>query len=185
MESVKLKLCNHLFQLTHQFKLKVSQTEIKLFSIQPGFKNAMMTLWNKWRFCDWMNMVFFWHFTFSNKSRFKLPHSCICGSLNQVTAVKTKFKAIARALTESSTPRTCGQLWLSLDVTVDTSVAPKLNYQMQLIELSGIKTCSQFSFLSCVVCHVAVHSCALFGILRFGNGLHKRGHASAFKRDWN
>lgn len=145
----------------------------------------MMTLWNKWRFCDWLNMVFFWHFTFSNKSRFKLFRRCNCESLIQGTAVKAKFKAIARALTETSARRTCGCLWLSLDITVDTSAAPKLNYKVQLIELSGIKTCSQFSFLSCVVCHVAVHSCALFGILRFGNNLRKRGHASAFKRDRN
>lgn len=30
MESVKFKLCNHLFQLTHQFKLKLSQSPISL-----------------------------------------------------------------------------------------------------------------------------------------------------------
>lgn len=43
-------------------------------------------------------------------------------------------------------------VWLSLDITVDTFVVLKLNYQMQLIELSGIKTCSQF--LSVVLCLV-------------------------------
>lgn len=64
-------------------------------------------------------------------------------SLKRSTAEGTlmKFRAGNRVVT----------VWLSLDITFDTFVVLKLNYQMQLIELSGIKTCSQFSLLCIAV----------------------------------
>lgn len=48
-------------------------------------------------------------------------------------------------------------VWLPLDIRVDTSVALKLNYQMQLIELSGIKTCPQSP--PCVLCELMFVHC--------------------------
>lgn len=123
-------------------------------------------LWNKWRFCDWLNMVFFWHFTLPNKSHFKALFWLLFFLVTKLKwndSRKIKLKRFINDFNENSVREivwsSCGIVWLPLDIRVDTSVALKLNYQMQLIELSGVKTCPLFCSLLCVLCELMFVHC--------------------------